>query len=170
VAKFLKGFVIFQVYLAFSLWTHTWNAIGPTKFREFSIVTRLGIDKSIDISYICSIYNYLGLFMAQTSLLQIRVDTELKREAEHLFTDLGIDTPSAVRMFLKQAVIQNGFPFALYRSAENQTKPRLWDSPDSFLNNPVHAGANYRKFTREELHQRGEDKPRPWESPIATPK
>jgi DNA-damage-inducible protein J len=108
--------------------------------------------------------------MAQTSLLQVRIDAELKHEAEQLFSDLGLDTPSAVRIFLKQAVVQNGFPFSLSRSTGNQKKLRHWDSPDSFLNNPVHAGDKYRKFSREELHQRGEDKPRPWEAPLAASK
>ena len=41
-----------------------------------------------------------------TSLLQVRVEDSLKDEAAKLFENLGIDTPTAVRMFLKRAVIE----------------------------------------------------------------
>ena len=49
--------------------------------------------------------------MAQTSVIQVRVDEELKKEADALLTDLGLDTPTAIRMFLKQVVKRRGLPF-----------------------------------------------------------
>ncbi|HIS81456.1 MAG TPA: type II toxin-antitoxin system RelB/DinJ family antitoxin [Candidatus Scatomonas merdavium] len=49
------------------------------------------------------------------STIQVRVDDELKDKADQLFKDLGTDTTSAVRMFLIQAVAQNGFPFEIKR-------------------------------------------------------
>ena len=48
-----------------------------------------------------------------TSLLQIRVDTTLKEDASKIFEDLGIDISSAIRIFLKRVVIDNGIPFRL---------------------------------------------------------
>ena len=54
--------------------------------------------------------------MAQSSLIQIRVDEELKKQAEDLFNDIGLDTPSAIRLFLKQSVINNSIPFPLARA------------------------------------------------------
>lgn len=53
--------------------------------------------------------------MAQNSLIQIRIDDSLKKEAEALFNDLGIDIPTAVRLFLKQSLIHNGIPFSISR-------------------------------------------------------
>ena len=47
--------------------------------------------------------------------IQIRVDQALKTEAEKLFSDLGLDIPTAVRLFLKQSLINNGLPFAVER-------------------------------------------------------
>ena len=44
--------------------------------------------------------------------LQIRVEDELKEKSDELFKALGTDTTSAIRMFLTQAVANNGFPFA----------------------------------------------------------
>ena len=48
-----------------------------------------------------------------TSLLQVRVDDSLKDEAAKVFDNLGIDTSTAVRMFLKRAVMENGIPFRM---------------------------------------------------------
>ncbi len=54
--------------------------------------------------------------MAQNSLIQVRVENELKVQADQLFTKLGIDTPTAVRMFLKQSIMRSGIPFAVTAS------------------------------------------------------
>ena len=48
-----------------------------------------------------------------TSLLQVRVDDSLKDEAAQVFERLGIDTSTAVRMFLKRAILENGIPFKM---------------------------------------------------------
>ena len=48
-----------------------------------------------------------------TSLLQVRVEDSLKDEAALVFERLGIDTSTAVRMFLKRAVMENGIPFRM---------------------------------------------------------
>lgn len=47
------------------------------------------------------------------SLIQVRVDEELKREADTLFRDLGLDTTTAIRIFLKQAVSKGAIPFEI---------------------------------------------------------
>jgi DNA-damage-inducible protein J len=52
--------------------------------------------------------------MAATNI-QVRVDQALKAEAERLFADIGLDMPSAIRLFLKQSVLNNGIPFPLER-------------------------------------------------------
>ncbi len=48
-----------------------------------------------------------------TSLLQVRVEDSLKDEAAQVFERLGIDTSTAIRMFLKRAVMENGIPFRM---------------------------------------------------------
>lgn len=48
-----------------------------------------------------------------TSLLQVRVEDSLKDEAAQVFERLGIDTSTAVRLFLKRAVMENGIPFRM---------------------------------------------------------
>ena len=53
------------------------------------------------------------------STIQVRVDDELKSKSDQLFKDLGTDTTSAIRMFLTQAVANNGFPFEIKRVEHN---------------------------------------------------
>lgn len=57
-----------------------------------------------------------------TTNIQIRVDKALKASAEQLFSDIGLDMPSAIRLFLKQAVIKNGIPFSIERDLFHSTK------------------------------------------------
>jgi len=52
--------------------------------------------------------------MAQTSLLQVRMEPSLKQQAEALFHEIGIDTTSAIRMFFKQAIVFGGIPFNIH--------------------------------------------------------
>lgn len=42
---------------------------------------------------------------------QIRIDSNVKREANDLFAELGIDMSSAVNIFLRQCVMRGGLPF-----------------------------------------------------------
>ena len=46
-----------------------------------------------------------------TSLVQVRIDDELKAQATAVYDALGIDLSTAVRMFLKRSVMVNGVPF-----------------------------------------------------------
>ena len=49
--------------------------------------------------------------------IQVRVDDTIKIEADQLFTALGLDTPTAVRIFLKAALEHGGLPFPVKRLA-----------------------------------------------------
>ena len=48
-----------------------------------------------------------------TSVIQIRVDENLKMKATEIYSDLGIDISTAIRMFLKRSVLENGIPFSM---------------------------------------------------------
>ena len=45
------------------------------------------------------------------AVLQVRVDEDLKNQATLIFNGLGIDLSTAIRMFLKKAVLERGIPF-----------------------------------------------------------
>lgn len=48
-----------------------------------------------------------------TSIVQFRIDDDLKNQATELYDKLGIDLSTAMRMFLKRSVTVNGIPFAM---------------------------------------------------------
>lgn len=48
-----------------------------------------------------------------TSIVQFRIEEELKNEATALYEKLGIDLSTAMRMFLKRSVYVNGIPFSM---------------------------------------------------------
>lgn len=54
-----------------------------------------------------------------TTNLNIRIDDELKKEAEDLFRYLGLTMSSAITMFLRSAVNNDGIPFELKRHEPN---------------------------------------------------
>ena len=48
-----------------------------------------------------------------TSVMQVRVDEDLRAKAAAVYEELGIDLPTAIRMFLKRSVVVNGVPFSM---------------------------------------------------------
>ena len=57
--------------------------------------------------------------MAKTSNLYVRIEPELKEQAENILAALGIPASSAINMFYKQIILQRGMPFDLRLPAEN---------------------------------------------------
>ncbi|MCL2044949.1 MAG: type II toxin-antitoxin system RelB/DinJ family antitoxin [Oscillospiraceae bacterium] len=56
--------------------------------------------------------------------IQVRIDESIKTEAESLFSALGLDISTAVRIFLSAALEHNGIPFEikLYRDRKPNTE------------------------------------------------
>ena len=51
--------------------------------------------------------------------IQVRVDDGIKAQADSLFSSLGLDTSTAVRMFLSASLEEGGIPFAVKRRRYN---------------------------------------------------
>ena len=51
--------------------------------------------------------------MARTANVFVRVEPEIKEQAEAILDQLGIPMSSAVSMFLRQIVLQRGIPFEM---------------------------------------------------------
>lgn len=49
--------------------------------------------------------------MAKTANLCTRIDPKLKEQAEYILNSLGLPPSSAITMFYKQVVLQQGLPF-----------------------------------------------------------
>ena len=60
-----------------------------------------------------------------TVVLQTRVDTETKLEAESLFDSLGLDITTAIRLFLRQSINQQKIPFDIVPPKYNFSEETL---------------------------------------------
>ena len=55
-----------------------------------------------------------------TSNMNIRMDKEVKEQAQKIFAQLGMDMTTAVNVFLRQTIRHNGFPFELRLDTPNE--------------------------------------------------
>jgi len=57
--------------------------------------------------------------------MQVRVDDELRTQAAAVYEELGLDLPTAIRMFLKRSVVVNGVPFSMTLPKQEQQTERV---------------------------------------------
>lgn len=60
-----------------------------------------------------------------TSIVQFRIDDELKTEAAKVYERLGMDLSTAMRIFLKRSVMENGIPFPMTLPKEYNAEAAL---------------------------------------------
>ena len=60
------------------------------------------------------------MISTQTSNLTVRLDAQLKKDAEQLFNDLGMTLSGAINIFLHQAIEEQGLPFQVKKSRPNR--------------------------------------------------
>jgi DNA-damage-inducible protein J len=60
-----------------------------------------------------------------TAVLQTRVDVDTKKKADKLFDSLGLDTTTAIRLFLKQSINQQRIPFEIVPPQESFSEQTL---------------------------------------------
>ena len=61
--------------------------------------------------------------MADTSLVQVKVDVETKTDVTMLYESLGLDLPTAIRIFFKKSIAVGGLPFEL----RNDSFSKRWN-------------------------------------------
>ncbi len=57
----------------------------------------------------------------ESTNLNIRTDKTVKARAEEIFAELGLNMTTAVNMFLRQTIRENGIPFELKLNVPNRT-------------------------------------------------
>ena len=60
--------------------------------------------------------------MAEQVLIQFRADKELKQEVVEIYESLGMDLPTALRMFLYKSKLERGLPFEATLPEKNITR------------------------------------------------
>lgn len=64
--------------------------------------------------------------MVNASLVQVKVDEETKADVTSLYESLGLDLPTAVRIFFKKSIAVGGLPFEL-RSEPKAARWRVYE-------------------------------------------
>ena len=62
--------------------------------------------------------------------IQVRIDDNIKVAADELFVSLGLDTSTAVRMFISAALENDGIPFKVKRVSERKPNAELRKAMD----------------------------------------
>ncbi|MDE7019192.1 MAG: type II toxin-antitoxin system RelB/DinJ family antitoxin [Lachnospiraceae bacterium] len=60
--------------------------------------------------------------MAKEATLQVRMDADLKEQAEELYKKLGTSFAEAVRIFARQSVQENAMPFMVRLTKQEEGK------------------------------------------------
>lgn len=91
-----------------------------------------------------------------TTNITIRMDNDIKREAEELFNDLGLNLTSAINMFIRRAIAEQGIPFDVKRVYNNETIQAMLES-ERLVHDPN--TKKYSSFSEilEEICQEDED-------------
>ena len=64
--------------------------------------------------------------MSGVTNLNIRIDRDLKAQADKLFNDMGMNLTTAVNVFVRQAVLERAIPFKIHRDHEiTASKPSV---------------------------------------------
>ena len=79
---------------------------------------------------------------------QIRIDSDIKKQASELFMALGLDMSSAVNLFLYQCVLRNGLPFPIELPYKKETLEAMAEAK-KLANDPNAKGYS----TMEELKE-----------------
>ena len=57
----------------------------------------------------------------ESTNLNIRTDKEVKKAAEKIFEALGLNLTTAINIFLRRAILENGIPFDVKLNVPNQS-------------------------------------------------
>ena len=50
--------------------------------------------------------------------IQVRIDDDIKTEADNLFSSLGLDTSTAIRIFISASIDNRGIPFEIRKKRQ----------------------------------------------------
>jgi DNA-damage-inducible protein J len=95
------------------------------------------------------------------ALLQVKVDSELKKQVDDLFFEIGLDIPTAIRMFFKKAVYEHGIPFKVKKVKNFKSNKKLLEAlreADDIAKHPE----NYKSYFNfqeilDEIHNEGNE-------------
>lgn len=70
-------------------------------------------------------------------VLHVRVNSDIKLEAEEILSSLGLNMSTAVNMFLKRVCINHGLPFELRYDDYNETTKKAIEESYSIADSSI---------------------------------
>ncbi|MCI5791565.1 MAG: type II toxin-antitoxin system RelB/DinJ family antitoxin [Clostridiales bacterium] len=64
--------------------------------------------------------------MANTTTVNVRMDKELKQNAEHILSQIGLSSTEAIKLFYKQVELNGGLPFEIKLPEKVYAENRLF--------------------------------------------
>ena len=74
-----------------------------------------------------------------TDNMSIRMDTELKKQADAMLADMGLNLTTAMNMFLRQVVRQGKIPFEIATDIPNAETLAAMKEVDDMINGKIPA-------------------------------
>lgn len=92
--------------------------------------------------------------MANTSVIYTHIDTELKKDAENILTQLGISPSSAIQMFYSQIALTKSLPLKLQLSPTKPTSigSMSKDKFDNEIMKGLHSLTSDKTYTIDEVN------------------
>lgn len=66
-----------------------------------------------------------------TTNINIRTDSDVKKQAQELFAELGLDLTTAVNIFLRKSIRYGGLPFDVTMDIPNETTVKAINNSDN---------------------------------------
>lgn len=82
--------------------------------------------------------------------MSIRIDTELKKQAEVVFSDMGLNMTTTINMFLRQVIRQGRIPFEIATDIPNAETMAAIKEMDDILSGKI---STKRYSTTKELFE-----------------
>ena len=73
--------------------------------------------------------------MARTAVMNLRIEPEIKADAEKLFGSFGLTVTDAINVFLRQSLMRGGFPFEIAHYKPNAITQAAISEAEYLLNN-----------------------------------
>ena len=72
-----------------------------------------------------------------TTNLNIRIDKNIKYQAEEIFNELGLNMTTAINLFLRTTIREHGIPFELKLDVLNETTAAAIDEGRKLMDDPL---------------------------------
>ena len=74
--------------------------------------------------------------MTRSAVLNLRIEPDVKTDAEELFGSFGLTVTDAVNVFLRQSIMHGGFPFEIIRNRPNAVTQAAIKEAEILMTNP----------------------------------